>query len=689
MVKSSGRREIQALEQTIRDAQQEYHDGVGTSTALSDDEYDTALEKLRELDPTNPVLSAIGSTPRESPDAAPRERLPYRMPSLDKVRMQDAGADARLRRWAKDNPGPYTITDKLDGVSAMLVQPAAGRRVRKLYTRGDGITGRDVSSLLRPLRLDAEHVEGPPALRSSAWAVRGELVITRDAFQRMGDRGATARNLVAGAVNAKRPDATVLKHVQFVAYAIVHPAGLTAARQLELLRTAFTGLSVVDQSLPPPVQLDVSDLQARLDARRVASGFEIDGLVVASDAPSSSQDSVRDDDRAQNPTDAFAFKSRNDSSNLADTVVTNVKWSVSKDGLFKPVVEFEPVELGGVRVSRATGFNARFVQRERLGPGARIRVTRSGDVIPHIVEVTRPAAQAQMPAQQSEPGRAWTWDGVDAAVSTTGSAGSDYNDERDARLLRHFAEHLGIAGISTGVAAKLVAAGIRTPGELVRRATEFGRQADGAALPGFGPRSTQALMSAVAARVTAAGGSERLGCGPCVALMQASNAFGAGVGSRRLRAMLTAFPDAFERTPSRAALLALPGVQSATAAALEEGLMHFRAWAREQALEHVVAQACTGCRDKIDGSSAVAPASGATVVFSGVRDAELERVLEARDGCSVASTVTAKTVALVVPDTLVADAKSQKAKRARELGVPIVPLSKARGIGIPACRPKK
>jgi DNA ligase (NAD+) len=128
------------------------------------------------------------------------------------------------------------------------------------------------------------------------------------------------------------------------------------------------------------------------------SPYEIDGIIVQADIKYTRNTSG-------NPDYAFAFKIL---SEVAETTVINVEWNISKWGALKPRVEIEPVELAGVLITYATGFNAKFIKDNEIGPGSRILITRSGDVIPYILKIlTR--TEADMPTIEY----VWNETGVD------------------------------------------------------------------------------------------------------------------------------------------------------------------------------------------------------------------------------------------------------------------------------------
>jgi NAD-dependent DNA ligase len=610
------------------------------------------------------------------------------MGSLDKVKAEDGGEKA-LRRWAEDGGGrggeSYVLSDKLDGVSALLVIDAKEvSTTPRLYTRGDGKVGRDISHIV-------PHVSGvlpppppppPPAKKkssvaSSTFAVRGELVIPRREFDAhlRGTRGVNARNLVSGVVNAKTPDPDVLRFIRFVPYALLDPPGLPQAQQLRHLIevTGYPASQVVVHKTVDEVS--VPTLLAYLAERRKDGEFEIDGIVVVKG--SNKDKGKKEKDERANPRDAVAFKSRA-IDNVADTVVSRVVWAVSKDGLLKPVVEFAPVDLSGATLRRATGFNAEFVHKNRLGPGAVVRVTRSGDVIPHILEVLSPATSIDSAAQMPDPEDTglweWTSNGKDVRVVMTTNASSSSSSSSSAdlnvRLLTHFVTKLGVAGVSASTVRKMYDAGLDTPRKLF-----FASRADMARVDGFGggtklAENVYAALARVRDKAQSDGGID------CATLMEASNAFGGGFGVKRLQAVLRAFPGAVaaSSSPTVEELVdRVDGVQRTTAAAFLRGLDAFRAF---QADHGIPCRELPAAADRREGKKGERE-GGPTVVFSGVRDADLEKRIERDIGGKVSGSVSRNTSCVVVPDG--GDSPSTgKTKKASELDVPVVSLSQFR-----------
>jgi DNA ligase (NAD+) len=492
------------------------------SPIMTDAEYDALKEELEAMDPHHPFLSQVGAVAASGRKTV----LPYWMGSLDKVK------PGKVEKKTQGFQGAV-ISEKLDGVSALLVGGSS------LYTRGDGRVGQDVTHLLR-------HLPNIPRCGEiEQAAVRGELVIPRAAFeQHLRQRGANARNLVSGIVNAKEPDMEVLKHVRFVPYATLSSMQDPPSVQKRDLVSRLGFGEIVEFRVVPGFDEDL--LTSYLAQRKRESLYEIDGLVVESDVPGVY------DTPGKNPSKAFAFK---DASLGEHAVVTvdRVEWKASKDGLLKPTVHFEEaVRLSGASIKRATGFHAQFVQSNRIGKGAKVFVTRSGDVIPHIGKVLLPAEAADMPTGGDYE---WTASGKDLRVSSSGDQG-----DVQKRLLECFFERMNVPGMGPGTVKKLHAAGFDTVGKIKR-----GEFPDSVLGPAVSAKARQNL-----ARL-----SEPQ---DCIDLMEASNAFGRGMGKKKLGAILDAFPQIPARPsfrPETAALLEVEGVKGKTAEAFLQGLARF------------------------------------------------------------------------------------------------------------------
>lgn len=588
---------VKQLASKIKAAADAYYN-TGEPT-MSDADFDALVDELGERDPGNAVLTQVGA-----PVAGAKVDLPYPMMSLDKVK-------AGTEKWAAKHPGPYVLSDKLDGTSAML---AGG----KLYRRGTGKVGADVSHLI-------PHVVSKKAAATKL-VVRGEIVIAKADFD--GSVAVDARSAVNALVNKKAvggPD-PVLDAARFVAYEVVEPR-MDKADQFKALKAA--GFEVAWHETCATIDDDM--LAAKFAERRRASKYNVDGVVVQAAGVHAVGD--------KNPTYAFAFKSVQQDQGRT-TVVTDVVYESSRDGRLVPRVNFEPIVLDtGVTMRWATAHNARFVQDHGIGPGAVVHVVRSGDVIPKIIRVDEPVAPKLPPA---EPEWAWDANGVHAVLAVLG-------DTAKIKILLKFMTALGVEFTKEGSLTKLYDAGYDT----IRKILDA-EPADVADIPGFGAVQAKKMLDSLAVKVAAA---------DVIELMVASNAFGSGIGERKLRALHASVPDFHKLRGSEleARVLASPGFQDKTVEKVVQGMDEF---------DRVVKVLGLSLKGRRANRSAKPVAEKGKVVFSGFRDADLEDAAVAA-GYAVTTSVSSKTALVVASDVT---AESGKITKARELGVQVVSI---------------
>ena len=642
-----------AFDNFLRVAVERYHNS--DAPLVGDDVYDLLLSAYRKRFPKSdvPLVAA--------PDDGSKVALPVWMGSLSKL-VDDPEA---LGRWRAAHRGGHVLSDKLDGISGLLEVREAGGGVR-LLTRGDGTHGRDVTFLTRMMK----HFPLPPAPAAGAGPllVRGELILSRVDFVTL-KRGASPRNVANGVINATRhPDAEVAAAMKFVAYELIPSTrgapSLPPSQQLKQLKD--WGLPVVNWRLAGADDLTQEVLAAHLVRRQTESEFDIDGIVTAADE-------AYPRESGKNPTTAFAFKTL---AALTERVSTlrEVEWSVSVDGRLKPTLVFEPVTIDGRKIERATGHNARFIEAHQLGPGARVRVVLSGGVIPRVLGKVAP--EAGLPATPSQPAvaaqmptQAFVWDAshVDALVDRSVPATADQAQAQGVRELFHQCETLGVRGVGKARAAHLWAAGLKTV-ESLATATPQALEA----VEGIRATGAASLRKAVAHAIAGAN---------CVAIAVASNAFGSGIGIKKLGEVMRAHPDFAQKTPTQAQLLEVPTVGAETAKKL---LASAPAFAQFLSVNPSLAARCAAVAAAVTPPKRASAAqraallaagdvdlTGKTFVLTGFTSDVLEAYVAARGG-RVVGTVSAGTTAVIAKDPASA---SRKVKDALRLGVRVVPLS--------------
>ena len=240
------------------------------------------------------------------------------------------------------------ISCKLDGVSGLYTTDGDEP---KLYTRGDGKVGQDISHMIPFLKL--------PSLKDVV--IRGEFIIKRNVFEeKYKDQFANPRNLVAGIVNQKTANADKYRDIDFVCYELIkHDGNINIKPSMQMSLLQSMEIDCVQNTLLETRELTNEKLSNILQDWRTNYAYEIDGIIV-------SQDSVYQR-MSGNPKHAFAFKMVL-SDQIAEAHVVDVLWSASKDGYLKPRVQIMPVKLGGVTII-CHWFNGAFIEKNIIGVG--------------------------------------------------------------------------------------------------------------------------------------------------------------------------------------------------------------------------------------------------------------------------------------------------------------------------------
>ena len=363
---------IEELTQMLIEAINNYYSSeFKDNTLLTDNSYDILRDYILEKDPTNKV--ALEQHTQVKLDNT-KVKLPYEMWSMDKIKPDTSALDT----FKKSYKGPYVISAKLDGVSALY---STENDKANLYTRGDGKYGHLINHLIPFLKLPSE----------KNITLRGELIIKEELFTaKYKGQFSNSRNFISGIVNRKKLtplEEAILQDIDFVTYEVLMPKELKPSQQYNKAKELNT-LTVQNIQDINADQLTNEYLSSKLLEYRKNYSYSIDGIICIDDNvyPRVSK----------NPEHAFAFKMVLTDQEIEAKVV-DVLWTVSSNGLIKPRVQFEPVTIGGVSITYATGFNAKFIKDNSIGIGALVRLIRSGDVIPYIAEVLVPAETPLMP----------------------------------------------------------------------------------------------------------------------------------------------------------------------------------------------------------------------------------------------------------------------------------------------------
>jgi len=389
--------EVEELREKLRYHEYRYH--VLDDPEISDAAYDAMLQKLRELEAAHPEL-IIPDSPTARVGAAPREgfqtvRHTRPMLSLDNAFSFDAlrDFDRRVREAIGRDSIEYIAEHKFDGLSIALWYED-GVLVRGL-TRGDGTTGEDVTQNVRtirsiPLRIEKELLKKAKAPVS--FEVRGEVMMTRKAFESLnrsqGQNGgkifANARNAAAGAVRMLDSSITAKRRLDFFAYYLltegraVFPKHSESLQALENLH--FRASS--DWKLCNGIDQVIAYCEV-WDTKREKMPYEIDGVVVKVNSIGI-QNELGFTSKSPRWAIAYKYAARQET-----TVVNDIIVQVGRTGTLTPVAVLEPVQIGGVTVSRSTLHNMDEVERLGVQIGDTVLVERAGEVIPHVLKVVK------------------------------------------------------------------------------------------------------------------------------------------------------------------------------------------------------------------------------------------------------------------------------------------------------------
>jgi len=463
------------LRSRLREASHRYY--VLDAPTLSDAEYDRLFRELEQIEAEHPDLITPDS-PTRRVGAAPSEKFAKvthrrQMMSLANAMTEEEFLefDGRVHRLLGDDPVRYVVEPKLDGLAVTLAYEN-GRFVQGA-TRGDGLTGEDVTANLRTIKMVPLQLKGSPPAR---FEVRGEVFINKRDFVRMNEEREKAgeptfvnpRNCAAGSLRQLDPRITAQRPLSIFFYETGDTPGLeleTHWEKLLLLRELGLRTNPENELLVEGVDA-IKDKYRRLLGKRHELPYEIDGSVIKVD----SEDQRRRlgaVSRTPRWAVAWKFPAEEEATTVEDIFV-----SVGRTGALTPVAALKPVHVGGVTVSRATLHNEDELRRKDVRVGDRVFLRRAGDVIPEIVRVipeSRPPDSKpwEMPRQCPACGTPVVREEGEAITRCPNPTCPAKTVSR----LRHFASRLAmdIEGLGIETSTQLTETGlVKTPADLYR-----------------------------------------------------------------------------------------------------------------------------------------------------------------------------------------------------------------------------
>lgn len=355
---------------------------------MSNLEYDSLYEQLERLEKESGIVLAGSPTVKvgyEAVEELPKERHERPMLSLGKTKERE-----ELATFLKDKEG--LLSWKLDGLTIVL-QYEEGK-LAKAVTRGNGEIGEVVTNNARVFQNIPLQISYHGKL-----TLRGEAVITYSDFEKIneeiGDADAkykNPRNLCSGSVRQLNNEITASRNVRFYAFALVHADGVDFQnkRENQLLFLKEQGFDIVGYKRV--TEGNVIDTVSWFEKEIQTYDIPSDGLVLTLDDLEYSRELGT---TAKFPRDSIAFKWADEQ---AETILKEVEWSASRTGLINPVAVFEPVELEGTTVSRASVHNVSIVRSLKLGIGDRLTVYKANMIIPQIAENLTKSGSVEPPS---------------------------------------------------------------------------------------------------------------------------------------------------------------------------------------------------------------------------------------------------------------------------------------------------
>lgn len=422
--------EIKKLADQILHHKKKYYDG---ETEISDKAYDALEDKLRQLDPGNPVLHIIG-TPESG-------KITHETPMLSCQKATDID---EVAKWSQGFD--LYVGYKIDGFSVSL-RYEKGHLIQAA-TRGNGIMGDDVTlPIFKITAIPKSIPQTMPVI------VRGELFMYISEFNRIRtveeSDYTSPRNLAVGTVKQKDLRFLDKRALEFYAFELL---GFEENSSLEIHGQILRswGFNTADfELLPSPTRINIADVYQRIEQERQTLDFEIDGLIFKYNDADKRKSAGRTEHHPKWMI-ALKFASQGDIS-----VVQDITWQVGRTGVLTPVAELEPVEVMGAIIRRATLHNAEFLEDLGAAKGDMVMVIRSGDVIPKITElITKGPNKSFFPSVCPSCGSKLKRDGVNLICNGI------ICRERDIQSIRHWIRITEIEGLGPKNVAKLYDLGL-------------------------------------------------------------------------------------------------------------------------------------------------------------------------------------------------------------------------------------
>ena len=596
----------------IREANEAYRTG---NPIMSDPEWDAMVEELANREPLHELLSEVGYI---AEDDSRKEPLPFPMMSMNKVKTEE-----EVQKWIKKNGlegEDFVLSPKYDGNSL-----CAHENDMLAWTRGDGTNGQRSHEHFKAFK-DTPFKEDVYTF--------GETIMPRARFdEKYAEDEENPRNTVGGIMN-KETVTDKTYDVDYVRYGMFYKD----KKLSEVFRTKAIVFDYLNERQDNRVESHIckgdeltADMLKDLFVQW-SQKYEIDGIIIEVNDLNRQEELGRE--RNGNPTFARAYKG--DFEEVKETIVTGIKWQISKKGLVKPVMQVEPTRLDGATVTNVTGNNAKFMEDNNIGIGTKMTIKRSGMVIPKVVEILD-ATGFDIDQVSEEAGVGVEWNDNHVELVTT-----EETSEQQVMFLTSFFKILGVDNVSEGTCQMMFDAGLDTVKKILSAS-----QSDFEKIDRFGERRAEIVFTEIQKKMKGVELSK---------LQHASGCF-ENLGSKKL--VLLEHLEA----PSVDDIVSIEGFSDTSAHAYLKGLAEFVYFIADMGDLITVNKTVIKEAESDEMVNNV-------FVFSGVRDKDAEEAIKSKGG-KVASGVSAKITHLVCKDP---ESGSSKVVKAKGLGKKVITL---------------
>jgi NAD-dependent DNA ligase len=638
-----------------------------------------------------------------------RETLPYFMPSMNKIKTSFKDVDKRIEKWLSkyNNPDEYIYSQKLDGVSGMYVfdRNLPKEKQHRLYTRGNGKLGTNISHFIDEKNMYYLYLLKCFLNEQTKYdkvVLRGEFIIPEYKFNH-DEHGSNSRNFVAGIINSKTINIKHSNLVDFIIYEVIEPvceienkfsemlfirnflsefyyyihnqktykskkiSSKTNSSDYELLGKNIN-VKCVFGNLIMREKINKNDLLYTLEYVKKHSIYECDGIII------SHNKYYKRTDEYKNPEHSFAFK-HDDEDMFKWTKVEDVIWNVSKHGLLKPTIKIQRVVINNINIDYTTGFNASFIENNKINKNTRVCIKRSGDVIPVIVKVEH--NNEVLPLMPNVDYK-WNETHVDILIDVK-DAQNNYYQQYLTKKIHYFTKTMGIKHIGESIIEKCVQNGIVSPQQLCTTTEKRWMEIDT-----IQEKNATKFVEQIKRAFT----SNKLSLG---VFMDASCCFGSSIGPKKLKKITSNAMCCDEinkylniKTSTKTNKNAnssiqelfklLPKIETIGDKNTEEfidGLMEFKCFYNDflntEFGEHIQKITITQKKTQQQNENCK---NTMNIVFTGFRNKDLEASLE-ECGYSMGTTVSKNTKCIVVKNEEAKNGSSAKIKKALQLNIPI------------------